>query len=565
MLAERAAGRRESSAFAAGARAPAISLRSTRPRRRVDAASLRVMPNPPDDRPLQLSIDGAPHVARPGASVLEAMNDAGVHVPQLCHDPRVAARGVCRLCLVHVDGEERPVSACTLPVREGLSVRVRTPELEAMRHTVLEEFAWRYPADAVARAPEKPLHQAFREYGVLGELRGERDPSLVDDSHPYLHVDLNQCIQCFRCVSICDELQGQFVWRVLNRGARTRVAPDGGKSLRESSCVSCGACADSCPTGAIEDRSLLAGELPETWTRTTCPYCGVGCELDVGARDGRIVDIKPDARRPGQQGPPLREGPLRLRLPARGRPRDHAAASRRQPLARSELGRGHRPGGGAAREAQGRARTGQPRHARLGARDQRGELRGAEVRARGAGDQQRGLLRARLPLAQRRRAQGHARHRRGHQLLRRYRARPRLPRLRRERDREPPGGRRAHQAGGAARRPAGRHRPAADRARRPRRGATSSRGRAPTCRSSTPWRTRCSARAWSIARSSRRASTAWTRCGASSRPGRRSARRSSAAWTPRPSAGPRACTPRTRRRCRSTGWGSPSTCRAPSR
>jgi formate dehydrogenase major subunit len=103
-------------------------------------------------------------------------------------------------------------------------------------------------------------------------------------------------------VRICEEVQGQFVWEVLNRGHETRIVPDSQTNLRESSCVSCGACVDTCPTGALEDNSILARGMPTDWTRTTCPYCGVGCELDVGTRNGQLVNIRPALDAPVNRG-----------------------------------------------------------------------------------------------------------------------------------------------------------------------------------------------------------------------------------------------------------------------
>ena len=104
---------------------------------------------------------------------------------------------------------------------------------------------------------------------------------------------MTQCITCFRCVRICNELQGQFVWKVWDRADATRIVPDSGTTLRESSCVACGACVDSCPSGALEDKTILELGVAEKWTRTTCSYCGVGCEMMVGTRDNRIVQVKP--------------------------------------------------------------------------------------------------------------------------------------------------------------------------------------------------------------------------------------------------------------------------------
>jgi formate dehydrogenase major subunit len=134
------------------------------------------------------------------------------------------------------------------------------------------------------------------------DFDGGHSPALLDDSHPYIHVDMSQCILCYRCVRICEEVQGQFVWQLLNRGHETRIVPDSGTTLMESSCVSCGACVDTCPTGALEDKSILKYGPPTQWTRTTCPYCGTGCEMSVGSRNGQLVSIKPLNEAPVSRG-----------------------------------------------------------------------------------------------------------------------------------------------------------------------------------------------------------------------------------------------------------------------
>lgn len=92
------------------------------------------------------------------------------------------------------------------------------------------------------------------------------------------------------------------MWEVLNRGAATRILPGSQTTLLESACVSCGACADTCPTGALEDQTLLAFGAPTKWTKTTCPYCGTGCEMEVGTRAERIVQIKPTLNAPVNKG-----------------------------------------------------------------------------------------------------------------------------------------------------------------------------------------------------------------------------------------------------------------------
>ncbi|MBI3180869.1 MAG: formate dehydrogenase subunit alpha [Myxococcales bacterium] len=251
---------------------------------------------------VQITVNGRTAELEEGLSILDALRRLGLEVPHLCHDDRVQAAAVCRTCLVEVEGEPKPVPSCATRLREGMVVRTDTPALEDERRGVLRMLAWRYPAEPAHRFPEKPFHKAVSGYGLSSELRGMHDLRLQDSSHPHIQVDMSRCIDCYLCVRICDELQGQFVWRVLGRGAETRVTPGTGVSLLASACVGCGACASTCPTGALEDKTRLEQGSPERWTRTTCPYCGVGCELEVGSRGERVVAVRPVLDAPVNKG-----------------------------------------------------------------------------------------------------------------------------------------------------------------------------------------------------------------------------------------------------------------------
>jgi len=239
-----------------------------------------------------------------GTTVLGACQSAGVAVPTLCHDERLKPAGACRLCLVEVAGGTHPVPACCTEATEGLRVTTHSPELEDFRRNELQLLADTHPAAAVAEGPESPFLRWLHHYDVSPSATAPPgdEPPFTDFTHPYLRVDMGRCIDCFRCVRICEEVQGQSVWHVLGRGPGTRIVPDSGTSLLTSSCVSCGACADTCPTGAIADQSVHLHGTPRRWMRTVCPYCGVGCELDVGTRDQRIVQVKPAADAPVNRG-----------------------------------------------------------------------------------------------------------------------------------------------------------------------------------------------------------------------------------------------------------------------
>ncbi len=249
---------------------------------------------------MRATINGQEAEFAAGLTVLDALRKMGIRVPALCHDQRVKPSGNCRLCLVEIDGHERPAAACHTLLSEGMRISTHTAELEAGRKTILQLLAWRYPAEALHRSPDKPFHNWLRQYGVVG---GATESTVaVDESHPYIRVDMSRCIYCDLCVRICAELQGQFVWSMRNRGERTRIVADSGVPLGYSTCVSCGACADACPTGALEDKQVINRKPADAWIRTVCPYCGTGCEISVGAVDGRLVAIKPVMDAPVNRG-----------------------------------------------------------------------------------------------------------------------------------------------------------------------------------------------------------------------------------------------------------------------
>jgi len=251
---------------------------------------------------LQLTINGQPRQFHQRLSILQALRSLHIEIPAVCYDERMKPFGGCRLCVVQVNGGERPVIACDTHISDGMMIETHTPEIEEWRRSLLRLLAQEYPAENLRRFPDKEFHRLIRAYGLEGECAGSASPELLDESNPYIHVDMSQCISCFRCVRICDEVQGQFVWQVWNRGDATRIRPNSGTTLRESSCVSCGACVDTCPTGALEDKSVLSFGTAIDWTRSTCAYCGTGCEMNVGTRDGQIVVIKPVPDAPVSRG-----------------------------------------------------------------------------------------------------------------------------------------------------------------------------------------------------------------------------------------------------------------------
>ncbi|MCD6725728.1 MAG: 2Fe-2S iron-sulfur cluster-binding protein [Solirubrobacteraceae bacterium] len=205
---------------------------------------------------MQVEVDGAPIEVPEGATLLEAARAAGARVPTLCFDERLAPFGACRVCLVRVEGQEKPVASCTTPCRDGMRIDTRDPAARRVAGAVVELVLSELPEPP---APHTELAAVARELGV-GELRwtGRVHEERHDHRHPYLALQHELCISCGRCVRICDEVQGAFALTATGRGFEANIAAGIDAGFRDSTCVSCGACADTCPTDAITELSLLA-------------------------------------------------------------------------------------------------------------------------------------------------------------------------------------------------------------------------------------------------------------------------------------------------------------------
>ncbi len=235
---------------------------------------------------MKLTVDGRTIDVAGGTTVLAACRAGGAEVPTLCHDDRTSAGGHCRACLVLVDG--RAVAACVTPVHGGSSIVTRSAELAEYRRDLGELMA-------AESAPAGRAREFLERSGVDGSRYASmhRAGGRVDASHPFLRIDLDRCIRCRVCVHACGEIEGRFVYAMAGRGGATRVTFGAG-AFADTECSACGACAQACPTGAITDvdRSTAPDVQSLTVTRTTCGFCGVGCQLDVHADrdDVRFVD-----------------------------------------------------------------------------------------------------------------------------------------------------------------------------------------------------------------------------------------------------------------------------------
>ena len=245
---------------------------------------------------LQLTIDGLEVSVSPEITVLEACRLYDIPIPTLCHDQELTSAGACRLCVVEIEGMRTLAPACVTKVAPGMTVRTKTRRVEEARRTILELLAANHPLDCMTcqKMGDCALAQYAYEYGVTGELyKGRRRDLPLDDGNPFILRDPNKCINCGKCIRACTEIQGQNVLDFSFRGFDVRVGPAYNVPYGESDCVFCGTCLAVCPVGALTEKGMQGKGRP--WeirkVRTICPYCGVGCSLDLNVKDGKVVGV----------------------------------------------------------------------------------------------------------------------------------------------------------------------------------------------------------------------------------------------------------------------------------
>ncbi|MBV1881212.1 MAG: formate dehydrogenase subunit alpha [Pseudomonadales bacterium] len=222
-------------------------------------------------------------------------------IPTLCDDPRLKPYGACRVCSVDValavNGAIKTVASCHTPVSDGMQIQSNSPSIQKLRKNIVELVLTDHPLDCLTCEVNGncELQDVAAQVGIR-EVRYVDPKSHLDKkkdaTHPYMRMDLSKCINCSRCVRACDEIQGEFVLTMSGRGFDSSITLDNDVLFGNSSCVSCGACAETCPTAAISDKFQSKSMEADRTVRTVCSYCGVGCNLEVSVKNNEVLSIK---------------------------------------------------------------------------------------------------------------------------------------------------------------------------------------------------------------------------------------------------------------------------------
>ena len=256
-----------------------------------------------------------------GVTVLRAAELNDVYIPSLCSHKDLTPFGGCRMCIVEIEGMRGYPLSCSTVAAEGMKVLTDTATLREMRQEILQLILSEHPASCLIcdekdgcrenqytirkagvttgcrycpNDSECELQEVVEKIGVTDiqypiSYRGYE----VEHDDPFFDRDYNICILCGRCVRMCQEVRGTGVLAFKYRGPQARIGPAFGKSHVQAGCEFCGACVSVCPTGTLADKSSKWDGVPDGFEVSTCPFCAIGCQVELYHKDGRLSKVRP--------------------------------------------------------------------------------------------------------------------------------------------------------------------------------------------------------------------------------------------------------------------------------
>lgn len=282
------------------------------------------------EKKVSLTIDNRKVEAKAGMTILQAAKANDIYIPSLCALEHLPSYGACRLCVVEVDGLRGFPTSCTTPVEDGMVIRTDTAEVRTLRQEVLKLLLSEHPASCLfceESSDCKQFQGTIRKVGVttgcrycpnddrcelqlITEKVGLTETSYpvyyrgfpVEKEDPFYDRDYNLCILCGRCVRVCNDIRLNGTLSFKQRGKQTTIGPAFARTHLEAGCEFCGACVAVCPTGALAAKTSKWYGKPDDTVESTCPYCPVGCTLDLKVKDGEVVDVSADYDSPTEHG-----------------------------------------------------------------------------------------------------------------------------------------------------------------------------------------------------------------------------------------------------------------------
>lgn len=243
----------------------------------------------------ELKINGHVVQVQEGTTIIEAAKSIGIDIPTLCYDKDLSPAGICRICMVEIEGSRNLITACNTPVKEGMIVETEPENVIRLRKMLLNLLLADHPMDCLTceKTGNCRLQDLCYRYDIKKPIfTGSEKNYEIDTSNHLIERDRNKCILCGKCIRVCYEIQGTSTVDFVGRGYDTQVTTAYDKSLSMDNCRFCGQCIDICPTAALVNKQMKGTRPWEVEKVTTiCPFCGVGCTIDLNIKNGKVVGV----------------------------------------------------------------------------------------------------------------------------------------------------------------------------------------------------------------------------------------------------------------------------------
>ncbi|MEA3221948.1 MAG: formate dehydrogenase subunit alpha [Thermodesulfobacteriota bacterium] len=245
---------------------------------------------------MQITVDGKELEFNPGQTIYEVAKENNIHIPVLCHYEQVKPIGACRVCVVEVERARTLIPSCCTPAEDGMVVYTNTNRVLKSRKLTVELLISMGHHNCMTCESNRDcvLQDLAYEMGIeMPRFEEPKERKPIEDANSMIIRDMNKCVLCGLCVRVCQEIQVNNILDYSGRGPRSTVGPAFNMSLEEAGCKFCGACIQACPVGALSFKQGRFGG--RTWevqkVQTTCPHCGVGCQIELWVKDGKIKRV----------------------------------------------------------------------------------------------------------------------------------------------------------------------------------------------------------------------------------------------------------------------------------